>query len=370
MMNGLGEIDPSLYDGLAEALLKDKPDNAAILFPITSHFVRRTNFPSSENDPYKIKGDRPNEAWIISHEIIDRIPQEPSNLIDGFKQMMKDINDLVDNITRSPRMEESELMKFSKDFFHENVKLSLLGYSMGGLNVISAMLEDSPHYRIMDKKRIEKIFSTFILNESGASLASTKAGILFRRNDDDIRKILEKLDKPEDLNKNQLFIEGATFDKRKQSAWKGILEKLQIGEINWNDIKNDRDFHMKFVRDIYSGDHLCEWIIDELFKEMKNKHNLTETEKEIFEMIVLGDHQHQSKYLLSQNVIRLLILLGGIDEIFNPTLYHSFAPAKTGLAIFQIPELGHWLKFRDNKKWKKWQLFITEIINDFRLLKP
>ncbi len=375
MLNGMGEVDPTIYDGLAAALLSEKPHNAAILLPIPDHFVRRVGFPSSEEDPYKAGGeDKRTINWTITHDIIDRFVMEPMGLIAGFRQILLDIKTLVGELIDLPEVQETTLRRFASEKFDEELNISLLGYSLGGLTVVATMLKyctdwEEDEIVSSDMERIKEVFSTFILIESGASLVATRAGILFKKDIEDIRKMLHELSDPEELEVQRLFIPGTNFDQRREKTWNEMIKKVKSGEISWEEAKNNYKFQTNLARSRYDGGQLWEWIIDELFNTIE-KFELTRREKIIFEMVALGDHQHHFQKLLSQNVNRLMILLGGIDEVFNPALYYSFAPAKTGLAIFQIPELGHWLKFRDSKKWDQWRPFVSALIEDFRLLSP
>lgn len=374
MLNGMGEVDPMIYDGLVAALLSEKPHNAAILLPIPDHFVRRVDFPSSNEDPYKVGGkDKHKKDWMITHDIIDRLVMEPSGLIAGFKQFLHDIKTLMTQLTNLPTGRGTPLQRFSSENLDKDMKVSLLGYSLGGLTVIAAMLKYCTDWDENDKSpdmiTMRKRFSTFILIESGASLVATKAGFLFKRDGDDIRSMLQNSSGPEEIEVKRLFTPGMDFDRRREKVWDEMVEKVKSGEIEWKKIINDHAFLNKMARSRYDGAILWESIIDDLFKNIRT-FALTPKEKTIFEMVCLGEHQRQFQRYLSQNVNRLMILLGGVDEVFNPVIYYSFAPAKTGLALFQIPELGHWLKFRDNKKWDQWRPFISALIEDFRLLGP
>jgi hypothetical protein len=85
---------------------------------------------------------------------------------------------------------------------------------------------------------------------------------------------------------------------------------------------------------------------------------------------VIGNFKSLYKEELSGLSNNILIFLGGIDAVFTAEAIQSFAPEKTGLAIMQIPGLGHWLKFSSKKQWLNWKEFITKTIINFSKIGP
>jgi hypothetical protein len=83
----------------------------------------------------------------------------------------------------------------------------------------------------------------------------------------------------------------------------------------------------------------------------------------IFDQVVLGNDRPLLLNMLTTVVNRLLIIYGGTDAVFPPSAISNLTPHETGLALLQLPEIGHWISSRGT--WKTWEDLIIRIIVDF-----
>lgn len=79
-------------------------------------------------------------------------------------------------------------------------------------------------------------------------------------------------------------------------------------------------------------------------------------------MVFLGDRPSAYSEILSTLSNRILIVVGANDEVSSVDSIFALAPEETGLAVLQIPGLGHSLSTRGWIQWKSW---ITSCIATF-----
>lgn len=144
IFNGLDEIDHyTLYDQLGKGLCKN--GYGAILLPLPDHLNRNSEYRFND----ELKRMRPSEAFI----------KEPKKIYDVYSQFIDEVRILLNHLTDSCGfVGHNGCCQFYKQFFDQNVTISLLGYSLGGLSALSNFL-------------VQKFnFNSCILLNSGAQL--------------------------------------------------------------------------------------------------------------------------------------------------------------------------------------------------------
>ena len=143
-LNGLDEIRYfTLYDQLGKALCNF--GYASILIPLPNHLNRNLGF--RVGDLKRL--ETPSESFLT----------EPEKIYLAYKQFIKEIDILYSHIcNKKCHKPKSECCAFYKYFFDDNVRVSIIGYSLGGLGALS--------YYLLRK---HKINSCILLN-SGAQL--------------------------------------------------------------------------------------------------------------------------------------------------------------------------------------------------------
>lgn len=206
MINGLAESDVRPYDEIAEDLAKE--GLASILLPLPDHFCRFTPKTASEKifsdkDPFVLNfpvEDHRDKHKEISMNLRSRIMEDETIWIDGFQQIMSDLTALFDLI-RCVRSDQPETQPY-REFFSPNTRISLYGYSLGGLIALSAVLKHSHLIR-----------ACFLVN-SGASLEEIDASKLFENKEKWQKVQLKLLRKFRAIrNKNEQFIYAREFEQ-------------------------------------------------------------------------------------------------------------------------------------------------------------
>jgi len=150
IINGFNEMSPDAYHNDKRGVCKLLADRniASVLIPISNHMNRMP------------KGVYPDE-----HEPKHLVTVNKDRFYEGYRQTIADIEKLARLIsTKSGR--DGKLTDGSKfsDFFDSNTKIHLLGYSIGGLGVLSAFLK--AYYEK------ENLYNSCILLSSGANFQS------------------------------------------------------------------------------------------------------------------------------------------------------------------------------------------------------
>ncbi|MEM7311436.1 MAG: TIR domain-containing protein [Planctomycetota bacterium] len=91
-----------------------------------------------------------------------------------------------------------------------------------------------------------------------------------------------------------------------------------------------------------------------------------------FDTVFLGNNKVDLHDMLEQQKQKLLLVLGGSDEIINTSNIHNLMPSKTGLAMFQIPSLSHFINVPNmgGRTWDEWSQFTVEMILSFDSNRP
>ena len=144
LLNGLDEISFfTLYDQLGKELCNH--GYAAILIPLPNHLNRNLGF--RVHDLNKI--ETPSESFLT----------EPEKIYLAYKQFIEELDILINHVKNKKCFKpDSECCAFYKYFFDDNVRISIIGYSLGGLGALS--------YYLLNKDLI----NSCILLNSGAQL--------------------------------------------------------------------------------------------------------------------------------------------------------------------------------------------------------
>lgn len=136
ILNGLDEVDYyTLYDQLGAGLAIH--DIASILLPMPDHLNRHQKFRKPEKDmtPQETE-ERPSKALISN----------PLTIFHRYEQLIGEIDTLVRHIRGVSCREVNRSCRFFSEYFDPNARISILGYSLGGLAALAAFLKDPQQY--------------------------------------------------------------------------------------------------------------------------------------------------------------------------------------------------------------------------------
>jgi hypothetical protein len=156
-LNGLDELyDFTLYDQLGQGLAKN--GYASILLPLPNHLNRNRMFRFND----ETKKEVPSDTFIAERE----------KIYDAYLQLLGEIQILVDHLRhRCGRIEEDHNCAFYRHLFDKDLRISILGYSIGGLGALSNFL-------------LNKTFSSCVLLNAGAKLEDIDISSFSKRLDD------------------------------------------------------------------------------------------------------------------------------------------------------------------------------------------
>ena len=345
MFPGLGESLTDLYDEIALDLAER--GHASVFLPLPNHFCRHVEFETKPNDLFYPKDI--DTAILISQRILQDVIHRPTNVIQGLKQVIQDTENLIAN-----------LPLFLGKFISHNPKISLFGHSLGGFVVLALLL-----------KHGETVFESAYLLESGSNLDDVDASYVFQR----LRG------SPRVLWNNILTQYKKNIMPKKEDADKYFAPSEPDVIKSWNEfvddviadptaINKEKYGPQLFVRGEDVADTIWKSVVGSLFSGLREASYLTADEKRILERILLGNDKFLYRKDLARFCERLFIVLGGVDEVFRARSVMSFAPEETGLAIIQIPEMGHWIKHRYKGKWGLWKKFVLEAMMCFEEHRP
>ena len=127
MFNGLNEIDEyNLYDQIGQVLCRR--GIASVLIPMPDHLHRHTRW------RYKKPTDEQMDTKPL--KLID---EKPERLHLGFLQYMGEIESLYDRIINC-HTSDDKACGFYRNLFDPRLRISCLGYSLGGLTALGAFI--------------------------------------------------------------------------------------------------------------------------------------------------------------------------------------------------------------------------------------
>lgn len=124
--NGLDEIGSfTIYDQIGKGLASK--GYGLILLPIPDHLNRNPEYRNND----KLKTLKPSSTFL----------REPETVFEAFKQINSEVEILIQHIKGLCVLHNDEhCCAFYRRFFSENAKISLIGYSLGGLIALSNFL--------------------------------------------------------------------------------------------------------------------------------------------------------------------------------------------------------------------------------------
>jgi hypothetical protein len=95
--------------------------------------------------------------------------------------------------------------------------------------------------------------------------------------------------------------------------------------------------------------------------------NRDRASENFFSHVILGHSKVELHDRLAHNRHKLLFLIGGTDPIINFRNMANLEPHETGLAIFQIPALRHFINVEshDGKEWEPWSKVAVQLMLTF-----
>jgi hypothetical protein len=283
LINGLSEGVAHVWDRLGATLAN--AGVASVLVPLPQHYCRNTLFNINDYDPDDSFNLTSGEMLShYSHTIKHGFLQHPELLVELDKQMMSDIDEIVRSVTLRNAAYYNKLNEFAAQHFAKRLRVSILGFSLGGLVALQSFLNNP------------RRFNSCILINSGASF--------------------------QDMNASQVF----------QNNWRPLQRLI-----------------------------------------LERTRNLSRREMATnFERVFLGHEKVVLHDMLIENKNKLLVLLGGSDPIFNTSNIVNILPRETGLAVFQIPALGHFINIssRGGDIWNEWSSFTARMIVSFDQFRP
>jgi hypothetical protein len=183
--NGLNELTHfNLYDQIGKGLAKN--GYGMILLPLPDHLNRNPQY-RNNSKRYKVL---PSNSFI----------EEPENIFKAFKQIADELKIVIEHLRGGCKEDrQKNCCAFFRRFFNPKGKISLIGYSLGGLVALSNSLI------------LENEINSCILLNSGAKL--------------------------EDIDVREFVV---------QKDWEEMVKKLQISFLNYLADPDERNFYSIF----------------------------------------------------------------------------------------------------------------------------
>jgi len=348
MFNGLGEADPYVFDDLGWELANRK-GIPAVLIPLPTHFIRRIPYMDSVDDPFypvSLEAIR-----FVTQQILNEIFCHPVRIIQGYKQILDDTKELLKTIT-------DQFHPYWSYIFEKDVSTSLLGYSIGGFIALA--------YLLLNPKKVRSV----ILLESGLAIDQIDAGIMFYRPPKTAETLWKKYFIEADKTKPPFnsALEKLFSDSIKEKK----KEKQFLDAFNSNDEKMcGENGHPErvFDRDLDEGKEIWRKIVVPLYSEVEKFQFITPKEKQIFKWVFLGNESLIYKAELYKFSEKVLIIVGGADSIFPLRLVLNVGP-DSGMALVQVPELTHWIKYQSRETWQRWKNVLIDFLETFDTIHP
>jgi hypothetical protein len=138
MINGLDEVEYyTLYDQLGAAFAAR--NIASVLIPLPDHLHRHHKFRREE-----IQLTSEQKKWRPSMDM----DIEPLIMYERYSQLMNEIQILTKHIRGINCKDKETICSFYSRYFSPDARISLLGYSLGGLAALSAFLKNPNNYNV------------------------------------------------------------------------------------------------------------------------------------------------------------------------------------------------------------------------------
>lgn len=284
-LNGFSEATSYFWDGIGESFAR--AGIASVLLPLPNHFCRNIFFNLNDfdaADSYRLPPGADVDLKLFSAIMKREMIENAEQVIRFNHQLLDDIAKLGDCL-RDPTLEEKEICRFLGRHFSRDARISLMGYSLGGLCALQAYLMQPERY------------SSCVLVNSGASF--------------------------QDMDGSSMF-----------------------GHEEWREIQKSL---LRAARKAGGSSN-----------------------EDFFSHVILGHDRVELREHLANNCHKILVLLGGRDRIINFKNLVNVEPSETGLAIFQLPALEHFINVRSvsGREWQFWSEFAVQMILAFDRYHP
>lgn len=290
MVNGMGEFLEWTYLDRRRGLCSrfHELGIATCFMPLPYHFSRMSDVDQrqlkDERKKRKIALKQSGETAPFSHPTVLRIIEQKSRFYLGYEQLRWDLGLLTSIINKSKR----------QGVIPTDTKISLWGFSIGGLGVLGHFFEKS------------KLYHSCILAHSGANFETL----------------------------------GLNRDILTEDQWIDMKECWgRIGDCLKN--KNPQGF----------------------LQEMPELHSLNLNEFRKFATIFLGYNKKRLLRLTNRHSDKILLFIGGDDDVNSLTSVMGTLIPKAGLAVHTIPGLRHNIHTQDSF-WLRYQIAITKVFLD------
>lgn len=143
MVNGMGEFNPHVYSNRGRdtslCTLLHQSGIATCFLPLPFHFNRMSPADRAlleESRKRRKRAIRKGKRAVLSHPTVEKIMRTPARFFLGYEQVKDDIKELTRIINKSKRT----------GHIPEDVKISLWGFSIGGLGVLGRYFESPQTY--------------------------------------------------------------------------------------------------------------------------------------------------------------------------------------------------------------------------------
>lgn len=303
MIPGLNELrHVAHYDQLGRRLVER--GFAGVLNPLPDHLWRHAS--------HRLASSKSLDPWHI-------IQRQPLFLYRAYIQAMYELKTLVSHLTgqRLPTCDDSVNCRFYRDVFASDCRVSILGYSLGGLVALAQF--------VASQDSRSPLTSCFLLN-SGAALR--------------------------DINPEQISI--------RQSDWLASISALS------DHLVKTRDQRKLLQQTVDWETFLSREGLTAAAREHVGTDKATAAQREFtwFHNLFLDAFLETNPQALHDAISkfdeRIFLIAGGSDAIVSYEAIRKIEPPKGGLTVLKIPQMPHLLA--RSPEWQRWLQFIVDTI--------
>lgn len=225
MVNGFAEWNKDLYHhpDFGLATLFARRGFASVLLPIPFHFNRIPETPRYTKFSRRLAaqdGVKQEHPWYGMPAYIVR--SNPERLYLGYRQIISDIVTLGEHV----KGQENNAERASEfdHWFSKDTRIHLLGYSLGGLGCVAALLKRHKYVEARDREG--RLFDSCALLCSGASLQNLVPTEL-KFTEEDWRIVTSYYTKREFQNEIELAENVLAQNRAKKSGNQTLVDKLE-----------------------------------------------------------------------------------------------------------------------------------------------
>ena len=165
-LNGFAEATTDFWDAIGNNIAK--AGAASVLVPLPDHFCRNIFFNMenfNEEDPYYLPIETIN-LKSFSKIMKQTLIKDPGLFLRYNQQIQGDLHKLITAI-KNPEMSDVSISEFTKETFADKIRVSIMGYSLGGLCALQCYLSHT------------ELFNSCVLLNSGASFQDMDGSSMF-----------------------------------------------------------------------------------------------------------------------------------------------------------------------------------------------